>query len=327
MLQKLRTLKKMYMFNPKTTPPREIYIEITGACNLECPNCPRTYSRNKRGHMTDDLFHTVILQVAAVFPRIEHMGFHWFGEIELRKNYHNLLSWAKGKLPYTEFGISTNLTSKNKETVRKLLLSGVNNIGIWPDGFSEESYSLIRPGSSFQLVKENILFLLEEREKMGKTEIGIGIGMVRNTINQKHIGKFYQEFEFIKKYENTGFITVDSHDFAGQVPSDMILKSVKKYTFKVPKPCQSPFTTLAVSSNGFVTLCCYDMDLQLNIGKITGDNNIGDIWASSNASAIRDRMKWLNPPELCRQCHGFYFNLTPKRIIRKMMGNRSFINL
>jgi MoaA/NifB/PqqE/SkfB family radical SAM enzyme len=315
MLQKLKRLRDMYIFNPETMSPTTIFIELTGACNSKCPNCPRTYSDKKRGHMSDALFNKVITQIADAYPELPSLGFHFFGEIELRKDFHLLISEARERLPHTKFGISTTLTSRSKEVVRNLLLAGFNGIGVWPDGYSEESYSLIRPGNSFQLVKENIALLLEERGKMGKTDIGVGVGMVRNSLNREHIQDFYREFEFVKKYPHTDLVTVDSHDWAGQVPSTTIIRSVKKYAFKIQRPCPMPFTNLIISADGGVSLCCMDMNMNLAAGSMDGDDDINKIWTSDRAALIRQGMKRLHPPELCRQCHNFYIDLSPSRIM------------
>jgi radical SAM protein with 4Fe4S-binding SPASM domain len=309
MLNKISQLIQLYTFDARMTPPKTIFIELTGACNLRCPGCARTYSDGKRGHMSDEMFHLAVDQIAASYPNVESLGFHFFGEIELRKDFHVLTSTARRKLPSTRLGISTTLTSQDRDVVRNLLFSGVHGIGVWPDGYSEESYALIRPGSSFKLVKENIIFLLEEREKLQRTDIGIGIGMVKNALNKAHAGDFYREFAFVKNYRNADLVTVDSHDWAGQVPSDGMLRSTKKYALKVRRPCAMVFTNLIINADGDLSLCCMDMNMKLKIGNLREDG-IGSLWRSDRAARIRRSMKRLSPLELCTQCHNFYFGLS-----------------
>lgn len=306
---------KRYTFNAGKTPPQRIYVEITGACNLRCPNCARTYSENKRGNMLDDLFFKVISSIANDYPKLRRLGFHFFGEIEIKKNFDALIRFAREKLPYTHFGISTTLTHKDKEAIRRLLLAGLNTIGIWPDSCSGDSYAKIRTNGSFETVKENIHFLLTEREKRQLDDIGIHIGMVRNKVNKFHIEEFYHEFKFVENFKNAYLVSSDSHDWAGQIPSDNIIVTAKRYTLKIPKPCFMPFTTLVVSATGDVTLCCYDMNLRLKIGNMKGDAGIKKLWTSPEANSIRNRIRFLNPPELCRQCHNYYFK-SPGMLIK-----------
>lgn len=298
---------KRYTFDANKTTPQIVYIEVTGACNLRCPNCPRTYSNNKRGNISDDLFFKIISSIAKDYPKLRRMGFHFFGEIEMKNNFDILIRFARQNLPNTHFGISTTLTFKDKEVIKKLLLAGFNTIGVWPDSGSGDIYDKIRTGGGFEIVKENINVLLAEREKRQLNSIGIHIGMVRNKINRSYIDEFYREFKFIYDFKNTYLVSIDSHDWAGQIPSDHIINTVKKYTLKIPKPCLRSFTTLVFSATGDVTLCCYDMNLQLKIGNIRSDAGIKELWTSREANSIRNKIRFFNPPEICKQCHNYYF--------------------
>lgn len=107
--------------------------------------------------MPDNMFRKVIEDIAEGYPELKIMGFHFFGELLLRKDFNVLIKWARKKLPNTHFGVSINLYTLKRETFKKLLLSGLNEIGIWPDGFSNESYVQLRTGESFSKIKKNIL--------------------------------------------------------------------------------------------------------------------------------------------------------------------------
>ncbi|MCX5694872.1 MAG: SPASM domain-containing protein [Candidatus Omnitrophica bacterium] len=317
MITKVKRLLQRYFFNSKTTPPQKIFIEITGACNLRCPLCPRTYSSNKRGNMPREVFEKVITDIAADYPNLGLLGFHLFGEITMRNDYNTLVSWARQKLPNTHFGISTTVSLENKKAISNLLLPGFDSIGVWPDGFSDDSYAKIRTGGSFAVVKDNIKFLLEERERLHKLEVAIHVGIIKNIMNQDAIDKFYESFQFVENFKNASLVTVDSIDWAGQVPSENVLYAAKDYIFKIPKPCSVPFEILAVSATGDMTLCCMDMDLALKIGNIMSDGSISQIWASERADTIRRRMMRLSPPALCKECHSFYVDFTPPAMRHK----------
>ncbi|MDP8249258.1 MAG: radical SAM/SPASM domain-containing protein [Candidatus Tritonobacter lacicola] len=318
MFAKLRRMIWIYTFDAWRMPPRNIYIEITGACNFRCPNCPRTYANKTRGHMPVEMFRKVIKDIAEDYPELEHIGFHFFGEISMRKDFDTLINWAREKLPGTHFGISTNLSFEKKDVIDRLLRSDLDVIGVWPDAYSSESYEQIRTGGSFPGVRDNIRYLLEERARLNKSDIEVHVGMVKNKINQGYTGKFYKEFEFVDAFPGAGLVTIDSHDWAGQVPSGAVIDSAGNYKLKLPKVCPMPFYTLVVSAEGDVSLCCFDMNLNLKVGNVMKDGTIAGLWTSGNANAIRRGMKRLNPPEMCRHCHNFYFDLTPSRIIRKM---------
>lgn len=311
MIAKLKRLQQYYSFNPKTTPPQKVFVEITGACNLRCPLCPRTYSNNKRGNMSKEVFEKVIIDITRDYPDLKLLGFHMFGEITMRNDFDVFVSWARQKLSNTHFGISTTVSLEKKEVVAKLLLPGFDSIGIWPDGFSNDSYAKIRTGGSFTTVRDNIRFLLEERDRLKKFDVAVHVGIIKNMVNQDSTDKFYESFQFVEKFKNASLVTVDSIDWAGQVPAENVLHAAKDYILKIPKPCSIPFEMLAVSATGDVTLCCIDMNLELKIGNIMSDGSISQIWASERAEAIRSSMKRLSPPVLCKKCHSFYKDLTP----------------
>lgn len=320
-------LARLYTFDPETDLPSVVYVEITGACNLQCPLCPRTYSTRKRGNMSDELFHQVIEDIVTGMPTLPTLGFHFFGEIELKKNFEELVGWARGKLPKTYFGISTTLTLVQPTLVTKLLTAGFDSIGVWPDGFSEESYAQIRTGGSYAMVKANLRSLLDQRNQLRKEQIDVHVGMVSNALNNEHVEQFLKEFAFIEAYPNTRLVTMDSHDWAGQIPSANVVNSVSKYKWKARKPCNMPFTTLVVSAAGEASLCCYDMDLKLHVGTFEKGVTLRQLWASEKAEAIRQGMRRLDPPDLCKQCHNFYLDLTPQRLFQKMRRGLSSTKL
>lgn len=313
MLQSLKDIVKCFSFNPVKTPPEAIYIEVTGVCNLKCPNCARTYSKNKRGHMSDELFYEVIQKIKIDYPYIAHIGFHFFGEIALKDNFDDLIRYARKMLPNTHFGISTTLT--NASSVEKFLNAGFDSIGIWPDSFSEDSYNKIRKGGgSFSSVIENIRHLLDERDQKGMTDsLSIHVGMVRNKINESHIAEFYSVFKFINSYKNTHLTTVDSHDWAGQAQTDDVLYS-NKGTLKIPIPCSMPFKILAISANGDATPCCYDMNIGLKIGSIRL-SGIKELWTSNEADSIRRNLITFAPKGICRNCGSSH--LHPRKLWNK----------
>lgn len=321
--RKIEEYIKLYTFNPYNDLPKRIYLEITGVCNLKCPNCARTYSNRKRGHMNDDLFYSIVDVLSKEHPVLEHIGFHFFGEIIMKNNFHELIRYAKSKLPKTNFGISTNLSFNNDEFILKLLMAGFDSIGIWPDAISEDDYNKIRKGGDFASVRNNIVNLCKEREKLNLThKIDIHIGIVR--YKDSNYESFLKEYQFVLNYPNTRISQEYSHDFAGQIPNLNVIRSGRKACFYVPIPCKMPFETMIIAATGDISLCCYDMNLKLKIGTVNKNESIINLWASKNAEDIRKKIKLMTPPDLCRNCHNYKrdllqyvqlhnFNIKPKR--------------
>lgn len=53
----------------------------------------------------------------------------------------------------------------------------------------------------------------------------------------------------------------------------------------------------------------------LKIGNVMRDGKINEIWSSKKTKNIRRGIMSSNPPELCKHCHHFYYDLTLPRII------------
>jgi radical SAM protein with 4Fe4S-binding SPASM domain len=316
MVRLFKTYIGYYRFNPRLISPQRIYVEITGSCNLKCPNCPRTYSTQKRGDMDNELFRAAIQNISQDFPGLSEIGFHGFGEITLKKDFAELICWAREKLPNTNFAVSTNLSVRKKSLVDDLLKSCLDSIGIWPDGFSQNSYEKIRTGGSYLVLMDNLKFLLQRRKEAGKENIAVHVGMVKNRLNEKFIDQFINEFQFVSSYRNTSLTIVESHDWAGQVPSENVLISARNTKTKIPRPCFMPFTTMLVAANGVVSLCCSDMDLKLRIGHIAKGQTLKEIWTSVEAEEIRKSMLRGGRPTLCRNCEKSYW--TGRQLINKI---------
>ena len=295
-------------FNPLIDKPKVIYIELTGHCNLRCPHCPRTYSNKRRGHINDSLYYDIIDNIKIEYPNLPEIGFHVFGEILMKKNFGKLIKYANKNLQDTKLSISTNLNTTNDDLVLNLINCGINSIGIWPDAFSEEGYQAFRKGGSLELVKKNIIKLLNEREKSNSKYIDIHIGTVQYKSDYSKVHNFIKEFEFIKNYPNTRMLKILSHDWAGQVPVNNVYLSIKNKKIKIPKICFFPFTMLVFASDGSMSLCCVDMNLQLKLGKFDKNLGIDKIWTSEQAKNLRKMISGLSPPKLCKNCHHKYFS-------------------
>jgi radical SAM protein with 4Fe4S-binding SPASM domain len=296
-----------YRFDSATTTPQTVFLEITGACNLRCPACPRTYSANTRGNMKNALYTHCLQSIKEGFPALEELAFHGFGEIELKKDFPQLVHEARALLPTTKLTVSTTLSVDRTNIIDKLLSACFDSIGIWPDGYSAESYARIRTGGSYGVLKKNLRYMLEQREILGLERTAVHVGMVRNRINFSHVEEFISEFSFVEEYVNTSLTTVDGHDWAGQVPSRDILVSAKKANFKLPRPCFVPFTLMMIAANGKVSMCCQDMDLTMQIGDLAAGDSIRQAWESDAANAIRRSMLSLRPKGICKTCDRAYF--------------------
>ena len=138
----------------------------------------------------------------------------------------------------------------------------------------------------------------------------IGIILYENNIPE--LQKFLYKWKKItQNYKNVHVRTSPSHDWAGQVPSDNILNSVRKENGLernlLRSFCASPFNTLVISARGYVTPCCYDCNLNLCLGTILHKGNLEEIWIGKKAKSLREKMikNRFTESDLCYHCHQY----------------------
>jgi radical SAM protein with 4Fe4S-binding SPASM domain len=289
--------------------PTFYYIEVTSACNLKCKTCPRTYSNRKREHIDHEIFLKVIEEISKYIPQPRNIGFHFFGEALLNPSFFDYVNLTAKYLPNAKLAVSSNANFLDETKIDAILDSCLNSFGVWPDAIDQTTYDQVRSGGDYHRTNSMIMRLLEKRKIRNKEkDLEIHIGMVVNKINRRYIHKFIKKWrESFGRYENTHLYKNHSIDWAGQVPSETVLRSKKNTIFPIIYPCLSPFTTCIVTSSGDITCCCLDCNLKLKIGNIRG-SSIKEIWSSEKSQEIRSKMieMTFSLNDLCYHCHNYF---------------------
>ena len=131
---------------------KELYIEPTSHCNLNCVMCPRNSWRNKSaGHMSLTIFDKLIEQIPDSITRI------FFGGVG-EPLYHSDIMYMihRAKKTGRTVELITNGTLLNDETISEILDAKLDMLWISLDSMEEESYEYIRSGAQFTSVMSNI---------------------------------------------------------------------------------------------------------------------------------------------------------------------------
>jgi len=134
--------------------PFDIVWNLTYSCNLKCKHCYENAGFH-RPELTTEQAYTVIdiLSEIAGFglPALSFSG----GEPLLRKDFFEIATYAKKKIPY--ISVATNGTLLTKRNVRKLKEVGVGYVEISLDGASSEVHESFRGVSGcFEKTMEGI---------------------------------------------------------------------------------------------------------------------------------------------------------------------------
>lgn len=125
--------------------PKQVIVETTEKCNLKCKGCYRDYSKHPfGGHMPDELFLSIIEQVAAMGHKPLILPFS-HGEPTLHPRFvWHCKTISDAGLP---FSISTNGTGDIAHLREAAERPGCERICYSLDGFYRETRRMFRPGS------------------------------------------------------------------------------------------------------------------------------------------------------------------------------------
>jgi radical SAM protein with 4Fe4S-binding SPASM domain len=138
----MKGIKKYGIHIPFTPAgPFEIVWNFTYSCNLRCKHCYENAGSNRPELTTDQAFTTLdnLSKITNVgLPALSFSG----GEPLIRKDFFEVATYAKKKIPY--ISIATNGTLLTKDNIKKLKEVGVDYVEISLDGASKEVHESFR---------------------------------------------------------------------------------------------------------------------------------------------------------------------------------------
>jgi len=149
---------------PTPSLPRELQVEVTGACNLRCRMCLVRY-RPPLGRRDGSLDFDVFRRLVDDLPDLERLTLQGLGEPLLAPDLTRMIAHATAR--GVRVGFNTNATLLTRARARELIASGLDWLHVSLDGATAATYEAIRDGASFARVCENVAGLMEERTASG----------------------------------------------------------------------------------------------------------------------------------------------------------------
>jgi len=258
--------------------PLGVDIGTTNLCNAQCIMCPHSKLK-KMGTMDMKLYKKIIDNCYRLGIKMITLSF--FGEPFLDKKIIEKIRYAKEKKMYV--GFYSNASLLNKELAREVVESGLNGITISFDGYSKETYEKIRKNLKFEVVKKNILNLIEIRNRMKKANPKITLVLVELEENKEEIKDFYREWN--KKVDNVNIINM--RNWANDIQKEGTKESFHFNRRLKRKPCALIWQKMVVDWNGDVVLCCDDWNHSTVLGNLK-KQTIEEIWKGEKLRKIRE---------------------------------------
>ncbi|KYK31996.1 MAG: hypothetical protein AYK22_00100 [Thermoplasmatales archaeon SG8-52-3] len=293
--------KKVYQF------PSVFQIQTIDACNGKCIMCPRSYQKySKTKKMSDKLYNKILKEIAD-----ENSNFIWLwlylqNEPLLDKDIFKKLELAK-KLTNNNLSTAlvTNGTLFNKNKIKELENSKVDEIHFSIDAYTRETFEEIRKQLNFKKLLENIECVLNSNYS-GR----ISVGYVIQNKNLKEI------YDFENYWKNRGipidFTRINSRsgdlaNFNELAMNNYYPNFVQNLLYNFGKDlvhrCHHLFSIFNILANGDVILCCNDYSKRIILGNVK-DSSIKEIWRSEKYQNIRKLIhsKRFDKIPVCAEC-------------------------
>lgn len=272
--------------------PYHILIDPSSCCQLRCSMCLDPKDPNRR------IRHSTLMSPELYASLLDELGEYLFmislynwGEPLLNPHLSDFIKRAKQQDIYVD--INTNLALELTDAdLITLLQSGVDNIVVSIDGFSQATYGQYRIGGSFELARRNITRLTLLRDKLALT----------TTITWKFLVFSFNEHEIAlaEQYcQNFGITFARKESIIDLELHPEWLPSYRQDDLKRPyggwpftrstaaelkaagreTTCAWHYCYSSVNADGSVSPCCAVTDAKDDFGTvIPGKRTFADVW-------------------------------------------------
>lgn len=278
--------------------PLEVFIEPTNNCNLKCIICPHSTGIERgKGFMSLDIFKKILKEIVKI--RVLKTTLNFAGEPLLNSNIFEMIRLVKTHHLYTR--IHTNATVLSDDYIKKLILSGLDELSFSFDDSRKEIYETIRVNASYEKTLANIKKFLEIKKEIKAKKPFTIIQQIKlngfeyDACESDAYQKLFSGFPVDK------FHVIYSHNWSGTCTGQFI----KKYDSRLTKiPCNAIWFRLAIGWDGKVYACCNEMHGKLLIGDLNTTSSLLDIWNGPMMQRLRSIMlnSRYDEIEACKNC-------------------------
>ncbi|MFO7879921.1 MAG: radical SAM/SPASM domain-containing protein [Bacteroidota bacterium] len=250
--------------------PISLSIEISGNCQLHCPECPLGNGKHiQRPLMSYELFASIIEQNK---KHLWMVSLYFQGEPLLHPGAEKFITLLKKYRIYTS--LSTNGNFDSPALAEKLVQTGLDELIVSVDGADQESYAVYRKGGSLEKVMsfmENIRQAKNQSRKSRPRVIMQSILMRQNEKNLIDLKIMAKRAGASLRLKSMQIININQTDSLPESPK------LRRYNIKdgramIKNPlgnhCWRVFRNPVISSKGDVLPCCFDKAGKYKMGNV-----------------------------------------------------------
>ncbi|MFW6302773.1 MAG: radical SAM/SPASM domain-containing protein [Bacteroidales bacterium] len=250
--------------------PISLSIEISGNCQLHCPECPLGNGKhNQRTLMSYELFASIIEQNK---KHLWMVSLYFQGEPLLHPAIGKFITLLKKHRIYTS--VSTNGNFDNPSLAEKLVQTGLDELIVSVDGADQESYASYRKGGSLMKAMafmQNIRQAKKQSKKNRPRLIMQSIIMRQNERSLTHLKTIAKQAEATLRLKSMQIINLNQTDSLPENPKlgrynitdgrAMIKNPLRNHCWRV-------FRNPVITSHGDVLPCCFDKAGKYKMGNV-----------------------------------------------------------
>jgi hypothetical protein len=275
--------------------PKRVIVEPTNACNLACDYCGNKAMLRPATYLPLDLYRQLIDEMVLLgIPRIT---LHTIGEPTLHPELGEMIALAKeaGRV----VNISTNGTLLTEERARALVIAGPDMLNVSADAGDPETFAVTRGGADLEGVLAGMERVRRLRDEIGRVQPSPWgeVRMPTMTVTCVVTALFTREAE--RRFFETFSPLVDDFYFhypnnhAGYAHSEpyyhggLLPRVVRDWLYRALRsPCYYPWDALFLLSDGTMSVCRFDFDARVKVGRF-GPQTISELWRSDAMASLR----------------------------------------
>ncbi len=277
----------------------EIYqVEVTSACNLKCPFCPRFQYKRKDQFLDVSLAKKISERDLGNSYFVE---FQFTGEPLLHPKLSTIIDFFKGKV---KVGLSTNglLIDKQINAICKL-----DYVTISVDSLVD--YEKVRVGGRKDKLLQNIELFLKKKPSYLVVDLQV-IDL------SKDFGlDFERAFSSLQE-----FVSKKKWDVNVRAVADCSIAVRKKQKVDCKDLCINPWFSVSVHADGDVVPCCFAFGKEYVYGNLNR-SSLSEIWSSESVLQLREQHMSRQYNQMCQKCYMrspayFHWNLFVKTFLK-----------
>lgn len=290
--------------------PSQVIVDLNEACNYECVHCPQGKMK-KEGKLSSirlpkELNRKMVDEVARHGKGItQQIRYTADGEPFLHPDIMEILKYAILNSG-TMVSVTTNGSLLDEEKMTDLQDMGLGLIDFSLDAFYEDTYSEIRVNGNLDLVRNNVLKMLDIRRRLSS-----GTKIIVSFVLQDRNRDEADEFKKYWEDQGVDWVVIRKLHTAGGSLEHALGQESRQYIY----PCVYLWERIGLNQYGQLSYCPTDWKHSRIICGDYSECTIKEVWTGKAYDQLR--MEHLSgcfkAADDCRNCRDRYLTIWPER--------------